>query len=66
MVDLAEVRRAVVALPGVRDAEVVYEKGLLSARVEAPPWDGDGLVAAKRTLSCLLAAYKVPRVIVRK
>ncbi len=63
MVDLAEVRRAVVSLPGVRDAEIVYQGGTLRARVEGPRWDAEERVEARRRLGQLLAAYKIPRVI---
>jgi long-chain acyl-CoA synthetase len=61
MVDLAEVRRAVVSLPLVQDAEVEYRDGCLSATVDAAPWGRPEILEARRSLGALIASYKIPR-----
>jgi long-chain acyl-CoA synthetase len=65
MVDLNEVHRALLSIPGCREARLEYGQGKLSAAVElaeGPP-SRDGAVALKQHLQQLVAGYKIPRVI---
>ncbi|MBN1837234.1 MAG: acyl--CoA ligase [Spirochaetales bacterium] len=64
MVDLAEVRRALLALPGTREAVVEYAQGQLVARLalDGGPPDRERSLELKRHLKGLIAEYKIPRV----
>jgi long-chain acyl-CoA synthetase len=61
MVDLAEVRRAIVSLPGIESADVDCREGQLVACVEGVHLDREGLLNLRRALGELVAWYKVPR-----
>jgi len=65
MVDLEEVRRALLSLPGCREAEVEYDQGRLTARLslEKGPPDSDRALELKGHLKGIIAGYKIPRVI---
>ncbi|HPV42444.1 MAG TPA: class I adenylate-forming enzyme family protein [Spirochaetota bacterium] len=65
MVDLEEVRRALISVPGIRDAAVTVEDNAVSAVVEREPASGsiEEVLGIKRYLEGMIAPYKIPKTI---
>lgn len=65
MVDLEEVRRALVSVPGVHDAAVTVEDNTVSAVVERETCSGriEDVLGIKRYLEGIIAPYKIPKTI---
>lgn len=66
MVDLAEVRRAVVSFPKVQEADIMLDQGNLRASIEpsTPDWCAEDAIELKRFLRGRIAEYKIPKRIV--
>ncbi|HPL16845.1 MAG TPA: class I adenylate-forming enzyme family protein [Spirochaetota bacterium] len=65
MVDLEEVRRALVSVPGVHDAAVSVEDNTVSAVIERETCTGgiDDIPGIKQHLEGMIAAYKIPKTV---
>ena len=63
MVDLEEVRKAILSIPGIDEAYVTFEQGSLSAVVQdiGSGRHSSASTMLKRELTRKIASYKIPR-----